>query len=1445
MTVLGIAVVCSALVALTVLVLLSTGPGHRLVGRWVVRALNGAIDGHVTIGDVGGQLWHSADVRDVTFTSLDGRPVIRAERVQVRYSLLDLVRKRFRFAHVQVDHPVVNMVQGTDGRWNIERLFRADVPHTGPKTRRPLVELNDAVVTDGTLTLHESRAGDSVIERSVRGLNADLAHLRLSHPDSTGLQAVFRNLAAQVRNPDLIVTKADGAASLDGDSLRFAFDHVNLPATAATASGRVKWGGSNTDLDAAVNARRFAFADVRGFVPAQLKLPEDGGGSLAMHLRLHADGSNEVILRDVRLRSGRSVVAGRLNLTISAAGGVVFREMELALKPFDFAALKPYADSLPVHGLVRGRFRGAGALGNLTVDEDLAWADEAVPGAPVNIVRGRGRLAFGGDAQLGFEAFTLQHADFDARTLRHFAPSVKLEGRLSAEGSLDGPWRDASFRGGLVQSSGDLASGVHGSLRLGLSTPARIDADLDVDSLSLALLQHTYPGVPLLGTLRGHARIHGPMDTLRIEASLRGAAGMMTGAGVVGARDSAVTVALEGAFDSLDLHRVSAALPPSVLAGTWGVDLVVPLDSAQPPTGTAKVALLPGLVSGVGVTGGGILARIEAQRVHVDSLRLDFAGGTARVSGGLGRGAGLPAQLTFLVRADTVAYLEPLALWLLRQTGDSSAVKFDGSAQVSGRLEGTTDAWQLDFLGNAQGVNWGGNTVRGARVNGRLVLGAHGYSVAATGSADTVVAAGLAYTPVGISASGPLDSLTVRATGGFHESSAVRTALTIAGDTLERRIRLDSLELDLASRRWRLTRPVRLVLNDQVLRLDTLELRPTIGRGLVRAAGSLPRAGAGAFEVTADSVPIADVYALMQRDTTGIAGTAGGLVTLTGSSASPAIYGHITLDDGHFGDYGLPRLDVTSHYRDQRLTLVGGLWRDSLRLVGVTGSMPLDLSLRAVGDRQLPGSLEISAHADSLDMAVLGALTTVLTGVTGTMGLDVKIGGTWDDPTFAGLVDVRGGAMRIPSLGARYTGMDARLVLENKQIRVERGTILSVGGGRLDIAGRVLFEALDHPSLELTLTAARFAAYDIRNFGALTATGSLTLRGPAIGATLSGRLLVEDGYLQFKDLVEKRIVSLDDPEFRALVDTNLQRASELGPGVHTIFFDSLRITDLTVTMGADVWMRSSEASFQLAGEFNVQRTFEEGAPRYRLDGTLHAIRGTYRLILGKANSIFAIAREFRVARGTLRFLGTQDFNPELDIVAEHVVRTVQRSQLVVRVLIGGTLLYPELHLESDQRPPLTETEIASYLMFGQPPSTLEGQGIASRQNETVLAQALGSSIVGGVGSALVSELGLPLDYFTIVPGVAQSGNAFGVTEARIEAGAQLGSRTFLTLNAGLCEVRTARLVGAALEYRLSSRWTVSAAFEPVVQSCGTATGLSELKSHYQLGFDLFWQQGIR
>jgi hypothetical protein len=83
---------------------------------------------------------------------------------------------------------------------------------------------------------------------------------------------------------------------------------------------------------------------------------------------------------------------------------------------------------------------------------------------------------------------------------------------------------------------------------------------------------------------------------------------------------------------------------------------------------------------------------------------------------------------------------------------------------------------------------------------------------------------------------------------------------------------------------------------------------------------------------------------------------------------------------------------------------------------------------------------------------------------------------------------------------------------------------------------------------------------------------------------------------------------------------------------------------------------------------------------------------------------------------------------------------------------------------------------------------------------------------------------------------------------RVEAGTQIGERTFLTLAAPLCEVRrglSSQLFGATLAYQLAGRWRVQASIEPLLQECRALGVAPRPSTPYQIGVDLFWQRGLQ
>ena len=242
---------------------------------------------------------------------------------------------------------------------------------------------------------------------------------------------------------------------------------------------------------------------------------------------------------------------------------------------------------------------------------------------------------------------------------------------------------------------------------------------------------------------------------------------------------------------------------------------------------------------------------------------------------------------------------------------------------------------------------------------------------------------------------------------------------------------------------------------------------------------------------------------------------------------------------------------------------------------------------------------------------VLAAVTTTVQQVSGVFTADLGIEGTWEAPRLRGGLEIDSAAATIPALNVRYSNVDGNLSLRGDTIRVDRITATSERG-RAEVTGHMRLARLTKPVLDLNITTTDFKALDLRGYLALTTSGRVALTGPVFGATLSGRGTVTSGVLHFADLVNKRVVNIEEPWVQELIDTSLIRQQRLGPEFQSLFFDSLRVRDLQLTMGEDVWLRSNEANIQLTGSVTVNKV----GSNYLLSGSLQAPRGTYRLIVG-------------------------------------------------------------------------------------------------------------------------------------------------------------------------------------------------------------------------------------
>ncbi len=540
-------------------------------------------------------------------------------------------------------------------------------------------------------------------------------------------------------------------------------------------------------------------------------------------------------------------------------------------------------------------------------------------------------------------------------------------------------------------------------------------------------------------------------------------------------------------------------------------------------------------------------------------------------------------------------------------------------------------------------------------------------------------------------------------------------------------------------------------------------------------------------------------------------------------------------------------VDAENRYRLQAPSRVvfskGFLSLDSLILQHSSHAKLVVQNIHINGD-----SIRGHIRTDSVDMRLFRAFVPGLIDARGAIVADVDIRGSIKQPQLFGQISLADGSAVFSNLGTSFSHILADIALSGDTVHIKQlsAETFKERRGSLRVAGTVSFEHYDNPSFSLVANASNFHAIDKPGLASLdiSTPSPVTLSGSTLDAVLRGTVRVERGSIYIPEVVKKQIIDINDPEFQSTVDTLLAQNREVMPRPPKAVARNLRLENVAVDIGPDVWLRSSEANIKLGGSLNVTLAPQNPGevPRLALEGQLSADRGTYRLNIVDP----FIQPTFDVQSGNLRFFGTADLNPLLDIRAIHTVRqprgpTANGRDVRVEVDITGTLARPQLALRNPDNLPLSESDLLSYLVTGEPALGLDTRaqatGIGVRAFANILTNAIPRNVLD-----IVELQTATLD----ATSTATTPGYYSLLNTRAILGKQLGSRWFLGLSTGLCFINTRAFqenLGLQLEYRISSLYSAQAAIEPGSSNtkCDKITpqSVSPIQTPPQLGFDFF------
>ncbi|HUE77493.1 MAG TPA: translocation/assembly module TamB domain-containing protein [Longimicrobiales bacterium] len=1351
-----------ALLVLLFVILTRTDFGVERAGTFAVDRLRASVNGELRVGSVTSRgLLRGVTLHDVAIDDEDGRPFLRADSARLAYHLLTILGGDIAFDRLILHAPEVyiEILPGQD-EWNYERVFPGDTAVSDTVGARTLVLIDDATLVDGLVVVRFPWEPDRPVTP------ADTARLILE-PAPGGLVRVIRFENVDARIPRIVwespdddskvirigelsarayiwdtpadVRRLEGTVTIRDSLLSFEAPRVQLPSSEVTVVGRIIMGSDNRHYDIEAEGEDVSFSDMQWIYPS---LPDEGGGALRFRIQTLDDDNILWLIHDARLRTGGSELAGSFGVVTGDT--LYFANVDLEAAPLDLDLLRSLLPiEMPLDGLLIGTVEVEGPISALRTTGDLRYRRFAAGETTESAVRWTGMIR-------AREPYSVQGLDADLRRvdLGHLStvlPALRLDGivsgRVRADGSLAGGLRLA---GDLRMDRDGTVSTVRGGGELAVGgNRSAFDLRFDAEPLGLDLLAAQFPALArLTGEARGPVVVSGSLDDLRVDADIVTPAGGVTLNGRFALAGPEPRYRAEGAVTDFQLDRVVDGIPQTTLTARFDLDGAG--QRKEVVDGRLSLEIFAARVGGVAVHDG--LIRLSAREgvAFVHSLELNTRVGGLSAEGSLGLVAGKSGELRFSAVADTLA---PLELYLVPEpavpdTAFFPPARLAGAVRADGVVRGSIDDWTV--AGGATITNGVFGDLRARRVDGYAEwTPSDGHHLTLNGTVDSL-AMGHRLVPAGSITgrySAGTGSVELEATGPAAER------LDLAGD-FDRTadgasFTVDRLVLDTRAGRWELADTAAGRMGQGGMGVEPLVLSRDRDGARIEVRGVLPWRDSldatpedATFLARLENVRIGELLRLAQEDTIAD-GAVTGLLAVTGTALAPVIEGIMVTRGFRYGGASLDSVVADFRYGDRLLVGRVEAWRGDEDIIRGQGTLPLNLALTHVEDRRLDRPADIRLQAAGVPAGLATFLVPGFSRITGTLDGALTITGTTLDPQFDGELRVAEGSGFFEHSGVQYHDVAATARMRDTDLQVA-GT-LRTGSGAGEIRGTLDLARPGNPGFDLELVARQLDASRRRDLVAV-ADGRVRLRGSYSAPVVSGEVQFTDGQLDLGEIVRQyRIVQLE-PWFYEVFDTT---ALTFRPSPETPFLANLRISGMTVTVDRDFWLRGPELNVEVAGAIGLE--YDRRAEDLRLTGTLEAVRGTYDMRLVPQFP----GRRFDIRDGTIEFVGTPGIDPNLAIAAEYRLRRPQGEPIDVVAEVAGTLQNPRVTLSSDTDLPISESDLASYILFGRSTSEL------SQAESDVLSSRV------GVGGAILRQ-GVAGFVAPTVYGLASSGLQLGL-----------------------------------------------------------------------------------
>jgi uncharacterized protein involved in outer membrane biogenesis len=1387
---------------------------------FIVKQAADYVNGQLSIGKLDGNLFFGVDLDDVDVT-VNGEKVVDVDDIELDYNAFTLVRGDVVLDEIRLTRPVLRLERDERG-WNLAHLIKARTPDR-PRNRRTL-EIGEIAVSDGTLYVEQGAVGTSGVDvpSRIEKLDASVG-IRTNEGELT---VDISRVSLRAVKPDIGINAMSGVIRRTADALTFDNVIIRTEQSALHVNGAVRnTEGGAPVIDVRASSDKLALNELANVIPALR------GYALQPAFDITAKGPADRMAVDVSLDDARlGDVTAKMTVDTVAPGRRASGDARVSGLNVQALARNGQANPRLASDITgNGRFdislpEGKTPIrGSYAVDLDHV----RIAGYEARDLVGRGRIdgttirvdaranAYGGHATAAGVvkasaplALDLRGraSNVDLRNLPRVLNAPRVTSNLQFAYTVTGRGREFSGTVNMDRSmfvGGTIASGTTGTFAFGAGAPTysakgevagvdvqRVGREFEIAAIATDRYRSVVNGtfdatgsgggrypltLDVTGTLVDSQLFGAAFPRMDVATNLAGGdlrartngtfsgldpavvtgndrvAGMLTGS--INAETTIRAYAAGVTVDSFDsAGRVE--LGPSTL-GKVAIDSAVIDGSYANREGTLKQLQVTG--ADVNVTGQGTIALNETGTsnlaVHAESSALDR----------LGELVGQPLKGSALVDATV--------------TGNGRELKIDGTLTGSDLGRGDDEALSVKSTFAAAVPDLQFERARVQANTAATFLEIRGQRVNTLTADTTYSQSRLDFKAVAQEGRREL------AAGGF---------LVVHPDHHE--IHIGDLALRSEQIEWRTPPGSSAAVRYGNDRVEVEQLQLVNADQRITADGVVG-AGNGTLQVRAENVDVSQLDSLLLGDGR-LAGRFTGDAAISGSTSAPRVSSNFTLSPGAFRTFKFESLSGKVDYGQTGLTMDVRLQQAPDAWITAKGTAPLTLfrptppEVEAHDNTTAGGAVDIQIASSQVDLGIIQGFTPYVTNVTGTMQANVHLVGSGYDPHADGVVEVRGGAFAVPQLGTQYSGLDTRIELTPEVVTVQEFKILDSRGFPLTVGGTLAVHERSVGAVDISLQSEAFEVIDNR-VADLKLNTSLKLTGDVRKPRLEGRIAVENATVHLAELIEQTTATAYSTEATDAGIVGADEAARATPPPpdaaakktdQTSLFSALDldvmlvIPDNLVLRGND--LRPANAPIDI-GDMNVTvggelRIRKAPGADLRLVGDVDTARGSYTFQ----------GRRFEILRdGHIRFAGTDELNPNLNIQARRIISGVETF-----IRVQGTMKQPELSFSSN--PPLDQADILSLIVFNQPINELgEGQQVSLTERATALA---GGYLATGLSRSISNAL--ELDEFEIQAG----DRGFGPT---LSVGEQVGEHFFFRVKQGFGDAQATELI---LEYQVQN-----------------------------------------